>query len=150
MIKLRKQFLFSMLSGVVFLAVGATASATAQCNGQWDASGKWSFMQRNATRPVELNMWQNGKVIGGSAAHIIPGSGGFGGKFGEKKTGKVDGTILGDRFSIEIAWNSGPTGVYNARILPSGRLEGEGWAKSSPNVRHPWNSVGVLKCKPRR
>jgi hypothetical protein len=124
------------------------AITRAQCSTGWDASGKWSFMQRNATRPVELDLRQNGKAIAGSATLVIPGSGNFLGKFGETKIGNVDGTILGDRFSIEIAWVGGGIGVYNARILPSGKVEGEGFEKSSPNVRHAWNSTGVIKCLP--
>lgn len=135
---------------LIIAIVFTTALCRSQCE-NWDASGKWSFKQANSQNPVDLDMRQNGKAISGSASLAIPGTkpGLFGpGKFGEQKLGKVDGTILGDRFSIEIVWNGGQVGVYNARILPSGRLEGEGYEKSTPNVRHAWNSTGTLRCPP--
>lgn len=123
-------------------------SAQAQCNGIWQAAGKWSFKQQNARNPVYLDMMQNGKAIFGTASHSIPGSGNIGASFGVAKTGKVNGTVLGDRLSIEIEWHDGVIGVYNARILPSGRIEGEAYEKYSPNVRHAWNSTLNLPCRP--
>jgi hypothetical protein len=133
--------------GVFFFAavmVLLPTSAQAQCS-NWDASGSWYIVQGNPSFYIRLELDQKGRVLTGRTTQ---------GKLDknleryEQTIGTVDGTIDGDKFYVQIFWTKGDTGVYNAKVLPSGRLDGEGYEKRSPNVRVPWHSEGVLKCAP--
>ncbi|MFT3744327.1 MAG: hypothetical protein QM785_08525 [Pyrinomonadaceae bacterium] len=119
-------------------------SANAQC-AKWDASGYLEIFQRGQFYAIELLLEQKGRVISGKAVHHIPNN------FGEiTNNGLVDGTIDGDRISFQIFWppNGSLIGVYEARIQPSGRLDGETYDKNNPKIRQTWFSGGTLKCPP--
>jgi hypothetical protein len=136
----------SFLCGLVFAAVVALLpiSAHAQCS-NWDASGVSEFRQHDQVNPILVKLEQKGRVLTGSAQFDAHGSKAFS---SVKVTGTVDGTIEGDRFSVQIFWPDGLTGVYNAKVLPSGRLDGETYDKNHSNIRDTWSSGGVLKCLP--
>jgi len=121
------------------------ASAQAQCT-NWDASGELNIIQREVDTIV-LSLEQKGIVITGKAYYDAKdgSSNGFGTK---KISGTVDGTIEGDKFSVQIFWPDNLTGVYNAKVLPSGRLDGETHDKKNSKISQLWHSVGVLKCAP--
>ena len=144
-----------LLCGLLFAAVLALlpASAGAQCT-NWDASGKWDIVQRGQRYSNELELQQEGRVLTGTArySYVTSDSHPLGvltvGGDPVSVDGTVDGTIDGDRFNIQIFWSNDSTGVYNGKVLPSGRLDGEGYEKSSPNIRVLWHSQGVLKCSP--
>jgi hypothetical protein len=137
----RTSVLFSVLLGAV-LAL-QPISADAQCSTGWDASGEHVVRQRG-TYPFHVTLQQKGRVITGTASATVErGDGGV-----KTITGPVDGTIDGNSFRVQIFWNNQQTGVYNATVLPSGRLDGEAYEKKSPNVRPTWNTDGVLKCTP--
>jgi hypothetical protein len=126
----------------LFAAAGALlpTSAPAQCS-NWNASGPMKIWQRGQPYPIELTLQQKGVVVSGTAALIVASE-------GRRIEGPVDGAIEGNSFSIQIFWNDHQTGVYNAKILPSGRLDGEGWEKNTPKVHVTWHSDGFLKCPP--
>lgn len=134
----------SILFGVWFVAVLALLpiSARAQCSTKWLASGHEavSIMQRGQKYGMHLSLEQKGRVITGTASHQTTN--------GVNK-GTVDGTLDRDSFRAQIFWTNGQTGVYIGTVLPSGRLDGEGYEKASPNIRVTWHSSGVLKCAPR-
>ena len=134
----------SVICGLLFAAAFALlpASAGAQCT-NWDAGGKWWIIQPGlALDGITLRLEQKGRVLTGTA-HTIVSDGKKGGKY---QDGTVDGTIDGDRFNVQIFWSNNDTGVYDGKVLPSGRLDGEGYEKRSSNIRVPWHSYGVLKC----
>jgi hypothetical protein len=134
-----------LVCGVLFAVLALLPiSAHAQCK-NWDASGDLAIIQRGQANPIYLTLEQKGRVITGGAHLDIPGSNG---NFGGEITAAVDGTIDGDSFSVQLFWNNHQTGIYIAKVLPSGRLDGEGYEKRSPNIRVPWHSLGVLKCAP--
>ncbi len=126
----------------------------AQCSTGWDASGEWSFMQRGQQWANHLVLQQKGRVLTGRAFYAY--------NTGNRKflgvttvggdpvsvDGTVDGTIDGNSFSIQIFWATRQIGVYNGKVLPSGRLDGEAYEKSSPQSRTIWHSTGILKCPP--
>ncbi len=116
-------------------------SAGAQCRTQWLARGHEvvTIMQRGQKYGMHLSLEQKGRVITGTASHQTT--------TGVNK-GTVDGTLDRDSFRAQIFWANGQTGVYSATVLPSGRLDGEGYEKASPNIRVTWHSAGVLKCAP--
>jgi hypothetical protein len=134
-----------LLCGILFAAVITLLpiSATAQC-ANWDAGGEWSISQRGQLSSIYLTMMQKGRVITGKAEHWIDD--GDGGR--RKLHGVVDGTIDGDSFSVQIFWNNDATGVYNGKVLPSGRLDGQAYEKNTPKILVTWHSDGVLKCSP--
>jgi len=134
-----------LLGSLLFAAVLALLpiSAAAQC-AKWDAGGEWSISQRGQLSSIYLTMMQKGRVITGKAEHWIDD--GDGGR--KKLHGIVDGTIDGDSFSVQIFWNNDTTGVYNGKVLPSGRLDGEAYEKNTPKILVAWHSDGVLKCPP--
>lgn len=145
----------SVLFGVLFVAilVLSPVSARAQC-ANWDASGRLDIQQQNTVNPIELTLQQNGRVLSGKAQTTFTQVKGFHTQI-DRVTASVDGTIDGNRISIQLYWsNSSPllgrnkVGVYNGSVLATGRLDGESYEKSSPNVRYIWHSQGVLKCIP--
>ncbi len=138
----RTSILFGVLLGAVLALL--PVSAGAQCSTGWDASGRHGVRQAGLRYGFTLELQQRGRVITGTAYGLVDNrSGGV-----DKLDGTVDGTLDGDSFSAQIFWKNGQTGIYKSKVLPSGRLDGEGYEKNSANVRVPWNTVGVLKCAP--
>ena len=127
-----------LFCGLLFAAM--SISTQAQCT-NWDASGPLEFFQRGQSRVNRMTLEQKGRVITGTAGFVEAEN-------NDPVFGAVDGTLDGDSFSIQIFWENGKTGVYNAKVLPSGRLDGEAYEKSSPQSRTIWHSDGVLKCAP--
>ena len=144
--RLRKQVLAvvaPLLCSLVFVAVLALLpiSAGAQCSTGWDASGDHRFWQRGSSSVNHIRLEQKGRVITGTAGYVDLDT-------IKAIKGTVDGTIDGDSFSIQIFWANNKIGVYNGKVLPSGRLDGEAYEKSTPQSRTIWHSEGVLKCAP--
>jgi hypothetical protein len=142
--RLRKQVLAvpaPLLCGLLFAAVLALLpiSAGAQC-ANWDASGRIDIVQRGQDHSIVLDLQQKGRMLTGYGFHHL--------NHFATEAAKVDGTIDGDSFSIQIFWQKGAVGVYNGKVLLSGRLDGEGYERYSPQTRVPWHSRGVLKCLP--
>ncbi len=145
-----------LVCGLLFAAALALLpiSAAAQCSTGWDASGEWSMMQRGQKWPNHLVLQQKGRVLTGRAFYnYVTGDRKFLGVTtvgGDPVSvdGTVDGTIDGNSFSIQIFWANRQIGVYNGKVLASGKLDGEAWEKSSPQSRTIWHSTGVLKCPP--
>lgn len=146
----RKAFVFGSLLSFIVISL-LPVSAGAQCNTGWNASGQWDFRQVGQKKPIRLSLEQKGQALTGTAVlpdgKITPGST-F--KFGavQNLSGTADGYITGDTFSLHIFWENGSTGVYNARIMPSGKVEGKGYEKGTPNILVSWDSVGRLNCPP--
>lgn len=132
----------TVLCGLFFAAACPLlhTSVVAQC-ANWNASGPMKIWQRGQPYPIELALQQRGVVVSGTAALIVASE-------GRRIEGPVDGAIEGSTFSVQIFWNDHQIGVYNAKILPSGRLDGEGWEKNTPKVHVTWYSDGFLKCPP--
>lgn len=128
-----------------FAAVFAllTMSAQAQCPNGWDASGTLRVMQGTKFfNPTDLKLTHQGTGLSGTAQY-------------EKRTGpfksitvngSVTGTLVRDSFSIEVAWQDGLTGIYNGRVLPSGLMEGQTYAKHKPGHQELWRTERVLNC----
>ena len=117
-----------------------------QC-ANWDASGQLIIIQRFSKYENNLTLEQKGNVLTGTAYTFTPTSGVISDGY-KSLNGTVDGTLDGDRFSVQIFWVNRLTGVYNGKVLPSGRLDGEAYEKASPNSRQTWYSKDVLKCPP--
>jgi hypothetical protein len=112
------------------------APVAAQC-AQWDASGVWEIKQQGLKYGIIVTLQQNGRVLTGSAnistnLHYGPVN--------------ADGAIDGNSLSLQIFWQDGSVGVYNGKFLPSGRLDGTGYEKNTPNITHMWHSQNPLKC----
>ncbi len=130
-----------MLMAVVFALL--PISAAAQCSTRWDANGMFGIRQVGVLS-MTFDMRQNGRVITGKAwGSVNNRSGGVDGL-----DGTIEGTLDGDNFNVTIYWKNGQTGIYNAKVNVSGRLDGHGHEKNSPNIRVPWHSEGGLKCAP--
>ena len=146
----RRSVLYGPLFGLA-LALMST-SAMAQCTTGWDASGSMLVAQRGQKNSLSLGLQQKGKVLTGIATLDTNDQ--------YMGLGTVDGTIDGDTVSFQIFWKGGLTGVYNAKILPSGRLDGEtydriiprsvrlGTARKSSSARHRL-SIHELSSNPR-
>lgn len=130
----------------VLALTSVPVSARAQC-ANWDASGIWNIKQQGQDFSITLNLEQKGIFISGTANALqwVDED-----KASTKNlSGAVDGKIsAGGSFFIQILWANDQTGIYVASILPTGRLEGEGYEKNTPNIRVPWHSLEVLKCPP--
>jgi len=134
-----------LLCGLLFAAILALLPilTQAQC-ANWDANVIISLIQPGS-KPIALYLTQNGKRITGNAGAIVTNSSGHG---EHRMQGQIDGSLDGDNFSVQIYWDNGQTGVYQGKVLLSGRLDGEAWEKRSPNVRLPWHTDGLLGCLP--
>lgn len=138
--------IWSPISGSVLLCACLLAavfvllpiSAHAQCK-NWDASGVWEIKQRGLNYGIIVTLQQNGRALTGFA-EVSTNK-----KYGRKV---ADGTVDGDRLSLQIFWQDGSVGVYNANFLPSGRLDGTAYEKKTPNITHMWHSQNPLKCAP--
>lgn len=122
-----------------------SVSVRSQCSTGWDASGELAMFQRGQAQPIMLKLEQKGRAISGRAVQKV------GNNFGEiTNGGLVDGSIDGDSIAFQIFWppDGRLTGVYKARILPTGRLDGETYDKNNPRIRQTWFSGGALKCPP--
>jgi hypothetical protein len=119
-------------------------SAQAQC-ANWDANAHM-VLRQPGSKPTEIWLTQKGKLIQGTALAIVRKGGSNDGE--RRMTGTIDGTLDGDSFSVQIYWDNGQTGVYNGKVLLSGRLDGEAYEKRSPNVRLPWHTDEGLNCRP--
>jgi hypothetical protein len=140
----------SLACGILLAAVIALqpSSVEAQCSTGWDASGRWSISQRGQKERIKLDLQQNGRVLTGTASIEHEETPWTGGITTQTVRARVDGTIDGDNFSVQIFWERNLTGVYNAKVLPSGRLDGETYDKNNSKIRQTWNSWEVLKCLP--
>jgi hypothetical protein len=121
---------------IAILLVWMPAPVAAQC-AKWDASGTWEIKQQGLKYGILVTLQQNGRALNGYA-HIST----------NKHYGPVnaDGVIDGDDLTLQIFWQDGSVGVYNAKFLPSGRLDGTGYEKKTPNITHMWHSQNPLKC----
>jgi hypothetical protein len=136
----RTPLLCSVLLAAVFILL--PISAQAQCT-NWHAGGDLSISQPGLGVGVLfwLRLTQKGRVITGTADY----DGIISDRY-QTIAGTVEGTLDGNSFSVQIFWQNGLTGVYNAKVLPTGRLDGEAYEKSTPNIRVSWHSLDVLKC----
>ena len=141
-VKTRNIFVESraLLCGVLLAAVFVLLpnSAGAQCK-NWYVGGVWEIKQAGLKYGIIVDLQQNGGVLKGTAnistnLHYGPV--------------KAKGTIDGDNISLQIFWQDGSIGIYNAKFLSSGRLDGNGYEKKSPNITHIWQSSKQFKCPP--
>jgi hypothetical protein len=101
-------------------------------------------LRQAGSKATEIWLSHKGKGIQGTALAIVRRGGSNDGE--RRMTGTIDGSFDGDNFSVQIYWDNGQTGVYNGKVLLSGRLDGEAWEKRSPNVRIPWHTDEGLNC----
>jgi len=125
-----------LLLAAMFTLLPATAKA--QC-WSWNASGQRHVYQPRQEKAILLTLEQQGKFLVGTASTQFDG-----------RTVRVPvrGTIEGDNFSIEIEWSGSLTGVYNGRVLPSGKIHGGTYDKNNPNIQAAWRTEVPLKCLP--
>ena len=125
----------SLLAVIVVLL---PISAGAQCK-NWYVGGVWEIEQRGLTYNIVLTLNQDGNLLTGTAG--ISTNKGY-------PAVKVKGTIDGDRVRFQIFWIDDSIGVYEAKFLSSGRLDGNGWEIKTPNITHIWQSKKQFKCPP--
>lgn len=125
----------SLLAVIVVLL---PISSRAQCP-EWNVAGVWNIEQRGLKYDIVLTLNQNGHKLTGTAG--ISTNPGY-------PAVKVKGTIDGDRVRFQIFWIDDSIGVYEAKFLSSGRLDGNGWEIKTPNITHIWQSKKQFKCPP--
>ncbi len=140
---------------MVLCVIGLPVLAMPQSCEQWDVSGDWMLIQSNVVgRGVRVKLRQSGSGISGSAqwtewkegTHILGVR--VTGDDVEFHDGKVDGTLDGNRLSVQIYWKDRKVGVYTGEVAPSGRLNGTTYDRFHPNNRAEWYSEGLMKCSP--
>lgn len=140
-LQIRSKFEFSVLlcaCVLVALVILLPVSSQAQCP-HWNVGGVWNIEQRGLKYAIVLTMEQKGEVLTGKA-RISTNSG--------YPAVNVYGTIKGDLVNFRILWIDGSVGVYDAQFHPAGRLNGHGYEKKTPNIRHMWQSNKKFKCPP--
>ncbi|MFT3744326.1 MAG: hypothetical protein QM785_08520 [Pyrinomonadaceae bacterium] len=123
---------------LVTVLVGMPIVAAAQCK-SWYVGGAWEVEQRGLTYKIVLTLDQNGKQLTGKAG--ISTNKGY-------PAVNVYGTVEGDLVNFRILWIDGSVGIYDGQFLPGGRLDGYGYEKKTPNIRHMWQSSKKFKCPP--
>jgi hypothetical protein len=119
-----------------------SASANAQCK-SWHVGGEWAIVQGKITINVRLK--QNGDVVTGEVDREA-GDAAFLGDF-RYVSGQVDGTLKGDTFNVTIYWSDGLVGIYQGKVLPSGRIDGHTWDRNNHQSRATWYSGRAMKCR---
>ncbi len=122
-----------LLCGLLFAAVLALLPipAGAQC-ANWDAAGGWNIRQRGAADLIQLRLEQRGRVLTGTAYNDAV----TGWYEVRRVEGTVDGTIDGDRLSVQIFWSGQLTGVYDGKVpIIHTRRSGSRWtAGTKPSL----------------
>jgi hypothetical protein len=137
----------SFLSGAFFaLALIVLPNASfGQCK-NWEFLNSYlGIEQRGTLSTISVRVTQKGNYFTGSVetSYIEPG---FLGNPVTEIKGDAEGTISSDSVSFKIFWQGGLTGVYTAKILPSGKLEGETYDKAKPSAVQTWHSSGTMTC----
>lgn len=125
---------------LIVLSVGSNA----QCK-NWETDKYLLIKQRGALSSIGITFTSKGKTFAGSVEMSYIEKGFLGNPVTELK-GNAEGSIDGDRINFKIFWDSGLVGVYTAKILPTGTLEGETYDKAKPSVIQTWHSTEALKC----
>ncbi len=129
----------------------ALTAAPVQAEGIWQVSGQFTINQGKL--PIRLDLQQRGETFTGTASFYGVTDKGteikpyVGGRFGATGTitGKVTGTVNGDSFDMEIAWNNGQKGIYMGAFTANSGLQGEGFEVRSPSVRANWRAARAFE-----
>ena len=116
---------------------------------QWYVSGSWTIQQSDGYT-VQVNLRQTGKKLTGKATYFYDIRNSDDRSFGAKypsANGSATGNIGGDDFYCEIKWETGPVGVYSAKVSSGGRVHGTLYDKSNPNrSKATWFSTDLMHC----
>lgn len=116
-----------------------------QCK-NWVLNDYLGIEQRGTLSTISIQVTpQKGGYFTGSVetSYIEPG---FLGNPVTEIKGDAEGTVGVDSVNFKIFWQGGLTGIYSAKILPSGRLEGETYDKAKPSAVQTWHSTGTMTC----
>jgi len=135
--------LFSL--GLALCAVAPLGSQAA-CS-EWNVGGKWTLVQGNGYY-VFADLTQRNGVLTGKAAYNR-NKNAF--NHDGAATGRVDGTISGDRVQMRIYWITGNAtdrniGVYEGRISGTGQIEGSTYSQQQKSDRTTWFSDVSVPC----
>lgn len=124
----------SFVTGFLLIAAWP-APADAEC-AHWDVSDQWTAKQSNG-HDVEFILSQDGTRIWGTAREVrdIPRI-------------QIEGTMMGNQFSVTVFWSGGTAGVYRGIINASGKLAGTTYDKNNPSSRATWVASRPMKCRP--
>lgn len=124
-------------------------SARGQCPA-WKVAGSWSVQQGSTV--VNFDITQKGNIIAGKANYTIParetkflGVTTVGGDT-SIHYGDVDGTVIGDNYTVHVYWDTHNVGVYTGTISPGGRIEGTAYDKAHPATTVQWYSKINMAC----
>jgi hypothetical protein len=123
---------------IIFAAFVAVIPATAfgQCNGQWDVSGPLRFSQSDGHSGT-FNLTLDGTSLHGNASESV----------GAIVLGNpLEGSLVGDKFTVTVYWTTGAVGEYHGTISPTGWIVGETRDLMHPNNKAQWRSERPLAC----
>jgi hypothetical protein len=123
-----------LITGFLFLAA-LPSPADAACP-HWDVSDIWIAKQSNH-HDVEFILSQDGTRIWGTARETrdIPRI-------------QIEGTMIGNQFSVTVFWSGGTQGVYRVIVDSKGKLAGTTYDKNNPSSRATWVASRAMKCRP--
>ena len=131
-----------MVVALTSLSLPLAARAQAPC-AQWSPRSLREIVQGQGTH-VNTNLHRgNGTAIEGTASYtVIRNQGGE--RVGSGVDGRVQGTLDGNHFKIDITWSDGTTGVYEGRIRPDGSIVGTTFDRAHSGASVQWR--GQLAC----
>lgn len=130
----------ALILGALLASVHVLMPITAQAQCNWNATGRRYIYQVRQDHVLVITLVQEGTAVAGTASlRVIQVK-------DRTIQGRVTGTIEGDNFSMEIAWPDNLTGVYNARIMPNGKMNGGTYDKRKPNSQQAWRTEEPLTC----
>jgi hypothetical protein len=118
-----------------FVAVVST-NAFGQCQGHWDVSDPLRFSQSNGYVGT-FNLTLNGTTLSGNASESVGAI---------VLTNPLEGSLVGDKFTVTVYWATGAVGEYRGTISPAGWIVGETHDVMHPNNKAQWRSERQLGC----
>lgn len=122
------------LGGFGAVAAKAGAAQPAAC-AQTVVVGDWAVTQSNMPTGVfTFSFTQSGSTVGGTFAFADNGN---------KMTGSVSGSVIGNAFDVVIDWGGGLQGHYTATVSPGHMTNGYTFQVGHPENNATWSATGT-------
>ncbi len=126
----------ALFLGAALAVVAAPAANACQ---HWSVPRQLDLQQGNNISMWLTNVSQTGALFESDAKYYSPQDRGW-------IRGHANGEFRGDDVSIHAYWNNRTLGVYEGRVLASGKMEGTNYDRDHAGTKVNWYSLQALQC----